>query len=68
MLLLGARVRYAFPLSLSVYGGCSIFVWLSVEVLKNKQLFSENRYLIHYFKTGVVVIHCRCVKIKSGIK
>ena len=32
MLLLGARVGYAYPLSLTVYSGCFVFVWLAVEL------------------------------------
>jgi len=34
MLLLGAEVGYAFPLSLSVFSGYLVFVWLAVEVGK----------------------------------
>ncbi len=31
-LVFGARVGYAYPLSLTVYSGCLVFVWLTVEV------------------------------------
>ena len=45
MLLLGARVGYAFPLSLTVYSGCYVFIWLTVEIegVLHPYLISEDR-------------------------
>lgn len=50
----GARVGYAFPLSLTVYSSCYVFVWLAVELgrFSTPPSRPETDYFVNIFSRG----------------
>ena len=55
----GARVGYAFPLSLTVYGVCLVFVWLAVDYRQFIDL--SGLYLYNLIKNNREVFSVRFV-------